>query len=323
MSIFNTSYDTTIGISMNTKSIEHAINESFIKDLTNNRHLDLITSENYKPVFIVGDLSSESNIPFFAHPLKMENIKGENYICCDIRPFVKSDGNDWNTVSVRNQTEYLFAKKRMMLNLAWVNDKVNQMKLNLNFAGTVFAAWLSETISKRFALDPKDYITLNIISHFYYQSLFYIEDQFEEEMLQKFAVHTIKATRQSSEFVFSVFDKIKRMRNISDYCENVRNILENIRLKDFNEGLLITMISNTWFGVNHKEILAVSLEHPPTWIAIVHSALFERTYKNSQIAKISDRYAKNNAGTEFLNNFSLLIESMIEKEEKVGFRSFE
>ena len=304
MSIYQSSYDTTIGVGMVTKQIEHAIKESFIKDVLYNRHLDLITSLEYKPVFITGEMSSESNIPFFIHPLKVENVKGVNFLCCDIRPFVRSNGgNSWNEVDVRNATEFQFAKNRMILNLAWLTGEVNQMRLNLSFAGTVFAAWLSESISKRFALDPKDQMILSIISHFYYQSLFYTEDQFEEDMLQKFAVHTIKATRAPSQLVFEVFDKILRMRNLADYCENVRTILENIRLKDLNEGLLITMVGNTWFGLNFKEILAVAMEHPPTWIAIVAASLYERTYKNSQIARISERYAKGGAGIEFLKSF--------------------
>lgn len=325
MSIYQSSYNTTIGVGMVTKQIEHALKESFIKDVLYNRHLDLITSKNYKPVFVTGEMSSESNIPFFIHPLIVENVKGMNFLCCDIRPFVRSNGNaSWNEVDVRNATEFQFAKNRMIMNLAWLSGEINQMRLNLSFAGTIFASWLSETISKRFALDPKDQMILSIISHFYYQSLFYAEDQFEEEMLQKFAVHTIKATRAPSSLVFEVFDKILRMRNLSDYCENVKQILENIRLTDLNEGLIITMVGNTWFGLNFKEILAVALEHPPTWIAIVRSALFERTYKNSQIARIAERFAKNGAGTEFMSGFDNLVRSMTEvPEPKIGFKSFE
>lgn len=324
MTIYRSGYDTTVGVGMVTKPIEHAIKESFIKDMIYNRHLDLITSLDYRPVFVAGYCSSESNIPFFAHPLIIENFKGMNFVCTDIRPFVRaaSPGDDY-TANVRNLTEYSFAVNRTMLNMAWVSGELNQIKLNLSFAGTVFAAWLSEAISKRFALDPKDQLVLAIITHFYYQSLFHGEERIEEELLQKFAVHTIKATRAPSQLVFDTFDKITKMNSISDYCETVKAILENIRLADLNHGLVITMVNNSWYGLNYKEILAVALEHPPTWCAIVYSALAERTYKNSLIARVAERYAKGGAGTEFVANFTNLAASLKRKDDRPVFRNFD
>lgn len=330
MTIHHSGYDTTVGSGMNVKSVEHAIKEAFVKDAIYNCNFDLISSLNFRPVFITGQNSSESNIPFFAHPMIIKGYKGMNFICADVRPFVKSsDHHDgFERPEVRNQTEFNFAVKRLAMNMAWVCGEVNQIKLNLSFAGAVFAAWLSDTIAKRFALDPKDQMVLSIVSHYYYQSLFHGEDQIEEELLQKFAVHTIKATKAPSQMVFEVFDRIKAggpMRSGADYCDHVKRVLENIRLEDLNVGLLITMIGQSWFGLNAKEILAVALEHPPTWIAIVHSSLDERTYRNSMIARISERYAKNGAGDEFLKNFGNMMTSLTEKRDsdRPAFRAFE
>lgn len=317
MTIKRTAYNTTVGIGLVTKHIEAAIKEAFIRDVVFNRNLGLITSLEYKPVFITGTQTSESNIPFFAHPLAIENFKGHNFICMDIRPCIRqvSDvetaGADF---AVRNQTDYNFAISRLVLNMAWLAGDISQLKLNLSFAGAVYAAWLSESISKRFALDPKDQMVLAIISHFYYQSLFFQGEHIEEEMLQRFAVHTIKATKAPSQLVFDIFDKIKDMDTIEDYCQNIKDILANIRLDGLNPGLLITMIGNTWFGNNSKENLAVALEHPPTWIAIVYMAIAERTFKNSMIAKIAERYGKGNLAKEFNDGMKILLDSYHEKE---------
>ncbi len=329
MSIYRSGYDTTVGICLVKKHIENAVKESFIRDVIFNRHLNLITSLDYKPVFITGKESSESNIPFFAHPLIIDNFKGQSFICTDLRPCIRlvdSDFTSQNDFVVRNQTEYNFAVSRLALNMAWVCGDMSQLKLNLSYAGTVFAAWLSETIAKRFALDPKDQMVLAIISHFYYQSLFSQGEHIEEEMLQKFAVHTIKATKAPSQLVFDIFDKIKPMSSIADYCQNVKTILENIRLEDLNVGLLITMIGNTWYGNNSKEILAISLEHPPTWIAIVHAALTERSFKNSLIARIAERFGKGSIAKEFNDGMMIFMDSYTVKHEhgeKLVFKAFE
>lgn len=325
MPFYRSGYDTTIGIGMVTKQIEHAIKESFIKDMLYNRHLDLITSQNYRPVFVSGAMASESNIPFFEHPLVIDGYKGMNFLCTDIRSTVRnSDSLAINEVSVRNQTEYMFAVHRTILNMAWLDDQVNQIKLGFNFAGTAYAAWLSDTIGKRFALDPKDRMIVSIISHFFYQSLFYPEDKFEEDMLQKFAVHTIKATNAPSQLVFTVFDQLPAMRGIEDYCQALKTVTGNIRLDDLNPGLLITMIGMTWYSANAKELLAVALEHPPTWITIVQTALVERGYRNSVVAKICEHFGKRGASSEFMANFVNLVKSYQETgESSLTFRAFD
>ena len=325
MPLYQTGYDTTIGAGLVTKQIEHAIKESFIKDTVYNRHLDLITSQNYQPVFISGGMSSESNIPFFEHPLAIRNYKGKNFLCTDIRASIRSNGDNspWE-VNVRNQTEFDFAFHRTIINLAWLDNQINQIKLSLNFAGTVYAAWLSEAIGKRFALDPKDQIIVSIISHFFYQSLFYSEDKFEEDSLQKFAVHTIKATNAPSQLVFNIFDQIPRIKGIEDFCEALKTVTGNIRLNDLNHGLLITMIGTTWYSANSKELLAVALEHPPTWITIVQTALVERGYRNSLIAKIAERFGKQNKSSEFMANFVNMVNSYKDTESKgPTFRAFD
>ena len=72
----------------------------------------------------------------------------------------------------------------------------------------------------------------------------------------------------------------------------------------------------SWFGSNAKEILAVALEHPPTWYAIVFSSLEERTYKNSMIARVAERFGKGGAWVDFKNAYSELIKRHVQQEQR-------
>lgn len=320
MPIFRSSYDTTLGVAITTKPIEHAIKEAMIRDGIDCNTLDLITSELLLPVFITGMSSSESNIPFFVHPLIIENHNKNNYLCADIRPYIRNQ----QPITPKNATEFNFVKSRTILNLAWLARSPLELKNTLSFAGSVFSAWISEIVTKRFALDPKDQLILAIISHYYFQSLHYPEDQFDEDMLQMFAVHTMKATKAPSQLVFEIFDKIGRISNLNDFCTAVTNVLENIRLKDFNSGILITCAGSSWFGLNAKEIIAVSLEHPPTWYAIVYTSLVERSYRNSMISRISERYGKNKAGDDYIKCFVDLVKTyQVADSPNPAFKSFE
>lgn len=318
MSIFKDSYQTTVGSILVTKQIEHAIKEAIIKDNINNVNLDIDNKQEYKPIFITGAYSSENDIPLFTHPITI-NFKNVNYVCTDVRLYVtKNAPIDQINNNVKNRTEFNFAKSRGILNLVWLNNGVNSIKNSLSFAGTVFSAWLSETISKTYALDFKDQTILAIITSLYYQSLFIDSVELDDDTKQRLAVHTIKATKAPAQMVFEVFDKIKSFSSIEDYCSSVKEILENVRMKDFNLAMLLTIIRNSWYGTNSKEIISVALEHPPTWCAIVYTALNERTFKNSMIYRIAERFGKRGASDEFVDSYITLV-----KDYSVAVESFE
>lgn len=306
MSIFLDSYETSTGSMVVIKDIENEIKKSIIKDGLDNVTLNVRHDGLFRPLFITGLLDSDVNIPLFTHPITIKNYNGKNYLCTDLRLFIKKEADIKNIEhGVKNLTEYNFAKSRAVINLIWLNEDINSFKNNFSFAGIVYANWLAETISKAFALDFKDQTTLAIITSYFYQTLFISkETEIDDEIKQRFAVHTIKATKAPAEFVFQVFDKInKRISNIEDFCEVVRDVLENVRLNKFNEVMLLTIIRNSWYGTNSKEIISVSLEHPPTWCAVIYTALTERTFKSSMIYRVAERFGKRGASDEFLKNY--------------------
>lgn len=317
MSIFKDSYQTTVGSVFNTKPIETAIKESIIKDSLDYVNLNVTHEYDTLPIFLTGRLPSESNIPLFTHPISIFNLHNKNYLCTDMRLFFKKDHpytnlNDEN--GIRNITEFKFNKSRAILNLLWLEGKYSEVRNNLAFAGIVFAAWLSEAISKTYALDFKDQTTLAIITSFYYQTLFYDTSDFSsEELKEKMAVHTIKATKAPATLVMDIFDKIsdKKIANVEDYCSLVSSTLENVRLNNFNLAMLLTIVKNSWYGTNAKEVISVAVEHPPTWCAVVYTALSERTYKTSMIFKIAERFGKRGAADEFLRSYSDMMRSYI------------
>lgn len=325
MSIFKDSYQTTVGSAFVTKQIEFAIKESIIKDGLDKVNLNVNITGDYKPIFITGSLSNEVDIPMFTHPITIINFQQKNYLCTDLRLFVKKNTPiDAIESGVKNNTEFNFSKSRSILNLIWLNDGVNRVKNNLPFAGTVFSAWISETIAKTYALDFKDQTTLAIITSYYYQTLFTDESVFDENTIQKMAAHTIKATKAPANYVFSVFDRIKPMSNINDYCECVANLVENVRLEGFNLAMLLTIVKNSWYGTNAKEIISVALEHPPTWCAIVYTALNERTFKSSMIYRIAERFGKNGAANEFNAGYiSMVKDELTVAKEELAFAAFE
>jgi hypothetical protein len=302
MSLYQDSYETSVGGMLVSKPIRTAILEMSIRVMPNS--LDVKYEGDVKPLFVTGTRMEEDHVPLFTHPITVFNANHGNWLATDLRLFVRKDAPIDNLeASVKNLTEFNFAKSRGILNLIWVNGGVGRIKNSLQFASSVYSAWLSEIISKTYALDFGDKTTVSVIASFFYQTLFLDKDEYDEEDRMKMASHTITATKVPSERVLQIFDKIGKMSTIDDLCRYIVDITQNVRLKGFNVPMLLTLVKNSWYGTNAKEIISVSLEHPPTWAAIVYSALSERSYKNSTVYRIAEPLGKRGGSDEFLKNY--------------------
>jgi hypothetical protein len=322
MPLYKDSYSTTVGSVQNTQPIVTSLIKAFIKDGLDTVNLDVRNSGDVKPVFVIGSFSSEAEIPLFAHPIMISDSHRGKTLCTDLRYFVREGTGAWEVEKgIRNLTEYNFAKSRAVLNLLWVSDRVGEIRNGLAFAGVVYASLLSESIAKANALDFKDLTKVQIASHFFYQTLFSEKTEFDEEEKQRMAAHTIKATGAPAEEVMSVIDKLPAMHNLNDFCEALVNVVESVRLKGFNLAMMLTLLKNSWYGHQSKEIMSVALEHPPTWCAMVYTALQERTYRNSMVYRVADAKGKRGASAEFLKSYSLIVREQINKREVISAES--
>lgn len=318
MTIFKTAFDTTVGSSFNKDKLIHFIKEGIIKDNLEYESGELTKSLDIKPILLTGRSNSEKVIPSFAHPIYFE-YNNTKYLCGDVRNYVRiADSN----FVIKNTAEFNLMNTRVALNLIWLLNRPEMLRDFSFVSGAIFSNWISESLSRRFALDSKDQLSIGIIAHLYYQSLFTPLSEFSEEDKQKMAVSCIKATRAPSKMVFDIIDKIVKLNNLADFCDTCITVLENIRIQDMNSGILITILGNSWFGTNAKEVVAISLEHPPTWICLVYAALTERGYRNSVISKLSDRYSGSKGGSDYIKSFVHLYQSVVTNNDSVDDNNF-
>jgi hypothetical protein len=315
MSFFKTAYDTTVGRGFVSKKIVDSIRELLIvsppQGILNN---DQNKSSNDKLLyaFITGRPVVEANIPSFAHPIEVVTLHPlkQEYLAIDVRPFVRVlENNGEVSVAIKNKTEYTLARARLAMAKIWMTSGPDALSGFSTLPCSIFSSWISENVRHRFVLDPADQLKMAIVAAFYYQTLFVPDCEFSAEQREQFNAVCIRALKAPAKIVFETTDKITKLENISDFCETVKVILENPRLENFNAGLLITILKNTWFGTNSAEMLGVSLEYPPTWISLVYASMSERTYRDSNLAKIAERYSKRNADNFFTRGFVSLAQT--------------
>lgn len=316
MTIYRTAYDTTAGQAALMQKVNAGIRDALVRDFLKYSGLETKPVDDISTIFVTGG-GSEDNIPYFAHPyyvLDNTNPKQlKEYLVSDVRMSVFkaetkfTNRNDYSSIKVRNKTEYDLVVSRAIINNIWINSRPGILRDISPVPGSLYCRWISDCISRRYALDGKDALGLMVLAGIFYQSLFVEKPNFkDEEYVLRLTKVLMRYTRAPSDMITGYIDRIDKLDNIKDFCRICRDLLENPRLQDFNEGILVTVVGNTWFGNNAKELMYVALEHPPTWITICFFAFTERGYKNSAIAKAAKLFLGNKGETDFCKAFSSL-----------------
>ncbi len=308
---FKDGFQTTLGLRINTSKIQEALLESFIADNLLTSSLDVKKVGDVYPVFITALQDSEEKIPLFAHPYYLKTKDGREVLATDMRLYLKKNVFDGNLITlpkaVISQVEFNFARSRVVLNLKWLEDDADTLKLNLHFASAMFGRWMADVLSKAYALDGGDQIIVAIASSYYYQALFNDLERYDEEMLHKWRIHTHKTTNADDKTIQGVFENMPVIKGVSSLIEGIIKTTNNVRLKDLNIVSLLTLIKNSWYGTNSKDIIAIAVEHPPTWMAVVYAATSERSYRSSQIAKIVERVGKRGLADDYMKQYHKVV----------------
>jgi len=253
---------------------------------------DLHTTLN--PVFLYGLSDIEKDIAPFNHPII--NVEAK-WIALDLRQVTKLDSNREN-YEVRNDNEYNLAIQRFVLSGMWFIGKQSSI-YSLKFPHFAYATWLSDNLVKRFGLDLNNQIQLRVLALIYYAKLF--TNDFSEDDFNKLVIR-LKEDIIVPSLLEEVYSKITKLDTIDDFCNACYEVTGNIRLKNLDYNVLISILSNNWIGINGKELILLALDHPPTWISIVYGALTQRSFKKNYVTNVVEKNNKRGSADDFLKS---------------------
>lgn len=283
MSIFRTAYDTKACEGYAVSKLQSEVAKSLTMGW-------LSPVEGTSILRVDGADSLSASIPAFQHPLVVEQDLGAPTpavsLVIDTRPFGK-----WNQhqhkFDIRNVVEYDLLVFRARLSSVWMSHPAEVLRDVSPLAMSTYCAWISENVARRFALDPLEQMKLAILTGFLYQSLFTDLKELTERDKLRMTQSIAKATFAKASDVLEVLDQFTApLKDAKEFCDRAQEVTGSIRLQEFGIGLLAQIIGKTWYGPNAPELLFVALEHPPTWLTMMLAACMERTFKNSQIAKL-------------------------------------
>ena len=256
--------------------------------------------------FLVTPAAKE--VPPFAHPIQiheqMPNGFHTFYIVADARGFMRMDS--FGKYKITARSEYDFTVMRTYLQKLWTDGHPSDL---LN-CGTIqlaaFTRWVSESIAQRLGLEPLAQMRATAIAGMYYLSLFKATtDDIREDQL-KMATQVAKATYIPLDKILEIVEGLDPMTCLKDFCDRLASHGQTIRLEKMNPALLYGILCGGWFGANAREIVAVALEHPPTWAALLYTAITDRGYRNCAIARYVEAVNKGDAGRTFTYNLARL-----------------
>lgn len=240
-------------------------------------------------------LDNSLDIPSFAHPVSVQTRTGTVWVN-DLRACTKLDMKSMKTLVI-NHGEYAFQMNRTQLCkvFAEANGRMYLERLS-NLPLQVYSGWVSENIARRFALDHGTQYRVMLQAAVFYCSLFIDHADWSDEEEALISRKVSEALHCKAEDVFDLIRELEGgYTGIEHFCQALPRLSENIRLKDFNTGLLYTLIGGTWSGYNAREVACVALEHVPTFLAMIYMGLIERSWNQTAFVKLVHRKGKREA----------------------------
>jgi hypothetical protein len=310
MSINETAFDTAACMAYKTQNIVGLITKAIV---THNLLIKTVTlsntSQQIKVGLVQGGNIANDTIPYFNHPIMVSDpsdVDADPIVVIDVRNF-GSYNKPQQKFIVRNNTEYMWSIRRAVLNHIWMHGRKETLRDLSLLPAAAYSSMIAESVGRRYALDMAQQTILQVLACYHYYCLFTDQKEFDEVEHNKIVGAIARATRVQADFIYTVLKDTPVIQTLSDFCKVAKEKTQSVSLTDFDIGILFSITGGNWFGTNSRELMAVALEHVPTWVMIVFGGVTEATYKRSVLAKLLERLDKRHSADTFAKNLIVLL----------------
>lgn len=284
--MFTDPYKTTIGSVINISSVEKEIRQSIIskKDFikVNDKNLTI-------------EIYPNGLIPKFEHPLLVNLMNKLTYSVIDLSPFVRL--NDNGEISVVNYPLYNFQRIRNGLTSELINNGNRSIKSLPGRLVNTYTDLITNSLAATLNLNNEEVLIIKTLSAwFFYCNLMQDTAVGEielETILANIARDTNIAAIFSSRYIDGTF-----INNVDEFIEMIKDKIDNPNIQKLNTGVFYTVLakninSSVWVGLDKHQLLAIGIEHIPTFVALVYITLSEPVFRNVGLNKIASKNYKN------------------------------
>lgn len=235
-------------------------------------------------------------IPPFEHPVQLENAKGaaqgsglDTWVI-DLRPYASRVVAQDGSVSIPDEGPARLLVNRAKLEMYWNKFKPGEMMFWGDFPFVVFGRWIAGLMKGRMQLGPHEIAQVQAISAFYFYCLFYKEEEFDAKKIEFAATRVSRVLHIDANKVKAWCEQVGYMANVNDFAQKLTEVVDNPSIRMIDAKYLINLTMNSWFGsADSKALIAVSLEFPPAFIAMILAAGESSMYRKSIIGEVVER----------------------------------
>jgi len=219
-------------------------------------------------------------------------------------------------VIVANTGEHEAAVLRALLTKVWAERGSSEFQAMAELPARVFIRLVSEAVARRLALNPGDQQIVVALIGFYFFSLF-TDQPWDEGGLYKLAGRIARASMVPADVCIRILEALRSEKDqLLHPCQTIDDLVRvlqqgcpNPRMSTINVGLIYAAVGGVWFGAASREHVAVGLEFPPTWFALIYLAFTDRTYHGAPLAKYVQSCDKGPLGSDFAKNLIAMLRS--------------
>lgn len=237
----------------------------------------------------------------FTHPivLNIPSRPNEHYIVVDSRGITSINEN---TGAFRYTPDFEYQTTRAVLTKrVWLDGNVSDLLNCGDIQIKIFSAMIADTMGRRLNLEPNVVDNVRMVAAYYFICLHDSARSTDEDTLLKDAKRISRNIGIQIEEVYEFIKTVGVMSTAESLCRGLALNSDSRRLESMTPAVLFTMLGGLWFGQNAVEQVSVALEHPPTYAAMLHMVINDRSYRKTVLVGLLDRYDRKRELSEVFN----------------------
>jgi hypothetical protein len=293
-SILYNPYETTYGKMLNITSIQRDLvkfHTSLSGEKLNYEYGNDLSTEL---MIITGFSHDEKALPVFDHPLVFTSLKGLSVVAVDFRKYSKTVADKPTYISeiAKDVSSLNSIMLRAILTAEWIDGNTGVMRnLDANFASG-FAGFVSGLLSIIAGFNPVEKVNVEVaLTHYYYSMMIPIKDRAEmQNNIHARVARTPLSLPLTMKVVEGILKDVRHdISDIDGMIYNIKSVVGEDKRDFVNTDALLNLMATMWYGPGGAEAMYMSLEHAPTWIAIMSSAVTDNTFKRSRLSTVLDK----------------------------------
>lgn len=281
--MFRTAYSTTAASSFYTKELGQSLILAAAEGILATPDPDIPSLK-----VLVDRGPRSKGIPPFEHPVCVEQSTGNIWVV-DIRPYASRIVAQDGSLNLPTEGPVALLLMRAKLEMYWNQFSHGEMLFWGDLPLVVFSRWITNILKNRLNLSPVDIEQTQAIVAFYYFNLFYSKEEFGHKQVESAIMRINRVMGISIDKVRAAVSDQPHLATLADLAFALQRGVDNPAIRMIDDKYLYVASMNSWFGsADAKALIAVSLEFPPAFIAMVMSAGTNQ-YKKTIVGEAVER----------------------------------